>query len=314
LKQIGKEDPSIKVEINEQTGESLISGMGELHLEIIENRIKTEKELDVNTSAPIIVYRETVNKESDAFEGRSPNKHNSFFIKVEPLEDDVYNAIKEGDIPETRIKKKNEEISKRFSELGWSGDEIRNIRDVYKGNVFMDETRGEVHMIEVIEMILDAFEMVMDAGPLAREPCTKMKVSIVDIKLHEDAIHRGPAQVYPAVREGITGSMRKASPSLLEPLQIHVIESPDSFMSAVTKLVGGKRGQLLEVKQDAGSAEVRAKLPVAEMIGWSNDLRSATEGRGVSSLADQLFEKVPTSLQDDVIKKIRSRKGLAENQ
>jgi elongation factor 2 len=314
LKQIGKEDPSIKVEINDQTGESLISGMGELHLEIIENRIKTEKELDVNTSAPIIVYRETVNKESTEFEGRSPNKHNSFFIKVEPLEDDIYNAIKEGDIPETRIKKKNEEIAKRFAELGWSGDEIRNIRDVYKGNVFMDETRGEVHMVEVIEMILDAFEMVIDAGPLAREPCTKMKVSIGDIKLHEDAIHRGPAQVYPAVREGITGSMRNASPSLLEPLQIHVIESPESFMSAVTKLVGGKRGQLLEVKQDAGSSEVRAKIPVAEMIGWSNDLRSATEGRGVSSLADQLFERVPTSLQADIVKKIRSRKGLAENQ
>ena len=314
LKQIGKEDPSIKVEINDQTGESLISGMGELHLEIIENRIKTEKELDVNTSAPIIVYRETVNKESEAVEGRSPNKHNSFFIKVEPLEDEVYNAIKEGNIPETRIKKKNEEIAKRFSELGWSGDDVRNIRDVYQGNVFLDETRGEVHMTEVIEMILDAFEMVIDAGPLAREPCTKMRVSIVDIKLHEDAIHRGPAQVYPAVREAVTGAMHKASASLLEPLQIHVIESPDSFMSAVTKLVGGKRGQLLEVKQESGTAEVRAKLPVAEMIGWSNDLRSATEGRGVSSLADQLFEKVPTSLQEDVIKKIRSRKGLAENQ
>ncbi len=314
LKQIGKEDPSIKVEINEQTGESLISGMGELHLEIIENRIKTEKELDVNTSAPIIVYRETVNKESSVVEGRSPNKHNSFFIKVEPLEDDVYNAIKEGNIPEMRIKKKNEEIAKRFSELEWGGDEIRNIRDIYQGNVFLDETRGEVHMTEVIEMILDAFEMVIDSGPLAREPCTKMKVSLMDIKLHEDAIHRGPAQVYPAVREAVTGAMQKASPSLLEPLQIHVIESPDTFMSSVTKLVGGKRGQLLEVKQESGSSEVRAKIPVAEMIGWSNDLRSATEGRGVSSLADQLFERVPTSLQEEVVRKIRSRKGLAENQ
>ena len=67
----------------------------------------------------------------------------------------------------------------------------------------MDETRGEVHIGEVIEMIMDAFEMVMDEGPLAREPCMKMKVSLVDIKLHEDAIHRGPAQVYPAVREAI---------------------------------------------------------------------------------------------------------------
>ena len=72
----------------------------------------------------------------------------------------------------------------------------------------MDETRGEVHIGEVIEMVMDAFEMVMDKGPLAREPCMKMKVILTDIKLHEDAIHRGPAQVYPAVREAITEAMK----------------------------------------------------------------------------------------------------------
>ncbi len=314
LRQIGKEDPSIKIEINDQTGESLMSGMGELHLEIIENRIRSEKGLEVKTSPPIIVYRETVNKSADATEGRSPNKHNSFFIKVEPLEDDIYNAIQEGDIPEGRIKKKSTEMAAILAKYGWSGDQVRNIRDVYKGNIFMDDTRGEVHMNEVIEMILDAFEMVMNQGPLAREPCTKMKFSLVDIKLHEDAIHRGPAQVYPAVRESITGAMKKANATLLEPLQIHLIEIPDSFLGAMTKLIGGKRGQMLDVQQEGTNAELEAKIPVAEMIGWSNDLRSSSEGRGTSSLKDQLFEPIPMSIQKDIIKKIRDRKGLAENQ
>jgi elongation factor 2 len=314
LKQVGKEDPSVKVEINEQTGESLISGMGELHLEIIENRIKTEKGLDVKTSAPIVVYRETVNKESPEMEGRSPNKHNGFFISVEPLDDDTYEKIKSGEIPEGRVKKKSTELAAKLSELGWSGDVIRNVRDVYKGNIFFDNTRGEVHIGEVIEMVLDAFEMVIDKGPLAREPCTKMKVYLEDIKLHEDAIHRGPAQVYPAVREAVTEAMKKGDACLLEPVQIHLIDIPDRFLSAITKLVGGKRGQMIEVKQEEGETAVRAKIPVAEMIGWSNDLRSATEGRGVSSLSDQLFERVPQGLQNDIIKKIRERKGLAENQ
>jgi len=314
LKQVAKEDPSIKIEINEQTGESLMSGMGELHLEIIENRIKTEKGLDVKTSPPIVVYRETVSKESPSVEGRSPNKHNSFYIMVEPLEDNIYEAIKSGDLPETRVKKKNKDIAEKLLELGWSGDTIRNVRDIYKGNVFLDETRGEVHIGEVIEMVLDAFEMVIDSGPLAHEPCTKMKVSLVDIKLHEDAIHRGPAQVYPAVREAVKGAMKKANAEVLEPLQIHLIEFPNKFLGTITKLIGGKRGQMIDVKQEEANAEVKAKLPVAEMIGWSNDLRSATEGRGVSSLMDQLFEKVPSGMQADVIKKIRSRKGLSENQ
>jgi elongation factor 2 len=314
LKQIGKEDPSIKIEINEQTGESLMSGMGELHLEIIENRIKSEKGLEVKTSPPIVVYRETVATESPSIEGRSPNKHNSFFIMVEPLEDKIYNAIQNGDLPEGRVKKKNKDIAEIFSGLGWDGDTIRNVRHIFNGNVFLDETRGEVHIGEVIEMVLDAFEMVMKQGPLAREPCTKMRVSLVDIRLHEDAIHRGPAQVYPAVREAITGAMRKANAGLLEPLQIHLIEMPDNFLGAVTKLVGGKRGQMINVTQEGSLAQMDAKIPVAEMIGWSNDLRSATEGRGTSSLKDQLFEPVPRGMQDDVIRKIRNRKGLAENQ
>ena len=314
LKQVAKEDPSIRIEINEQTGESLMSGMGELHLEIIENRIKSEKDLDVQTSAPIIVYRETVNKESPSVEGRSPNKHNSFYMMVEPLEENIYKAIKSGELREGRIKKKSKEIAEILAGLGWDGDATRNIRDIYKGNVFMDETRGEVHIGEVIEMVLTAFEMVMDAGPLAREPCMKMKVSLIDIRLHEDAIHRGPAQVYPAVREAITGAFKKANASLLEPLQIHVIEMPDKFLGAITKLVGGKRGQIIEVKQEGTNAQMKSKIPVGEMLGWSNDLRSATEGRGTSSILEQAFEKVPMSLQADIIKKIRERKGLAENQ
>jgi len=314
LKKVAKEDPSVKIEINEQTGESLMSGMGELHLEIIENRIRTEKGLEVKTSEPIIVYRETVGKESDSVEGRSPNKHNSFYMKVEPLEDNVYEAIKSGELREGRVKKKSDELFKVLSNLGWGGDEIRNVRDIYKGNVLLDDTRGEVHIGEVIEMVLDAFEMVMDQGPLAREPCMKMKVSLSDIRLHEDAIHRGPAQVYPAVREAITEAMKKGGAFILEPLQTHLIEMPNAFLSPVTKLVGSKRGQMLEVKQDEAGSEMKVKLPVAEMIGWSSDLRSATEGRGTSSLADQSFEKVPASLQADVIRKIRSRKGLAENQ
>lgn len=314
LRQVGKEDPSLKITINDQTGESLMSGMGELHLEIIENRIKTEKGLDVRTSAPIIVYRETASKESDAAEGRSPNKHNSFYIKVEPLEDELYSKIQSGDLREGRIKKKDDSVTETLSGMGWGSDEIRNVKDIYKGSMFLDETRGEVHIGEVIEMVMDAFEMVMDAGPLARDPCMKMKVTLVDIKLHEDAIHRGPAQVYPAVRDGVTKAMKSANPAMLEPLQIHVIDMPGEYMGAVTKLVGSKRGQMLDMKQDEDTAEITAKIPVAEMIGWSNDLRSTTEGKGTSSILDQTFEKVPSALQDNIIKKIRERKGLAENQ
>ncbi len=312
LRKVAKEDPSIIVQINEETGENLMSGMGELHLEIIENRIKTEKNVDVKTSEPIVVYRETVTKNSGEVEGRSPNKHNIFYMTVEPLEDNVHQAIKNDEIQEGRKKKKDEVLWKKLSSLGVSNDEARQYTDIYRSNVLLDKTRGEVHIGEVIELIMDTFEQVCDGGPLTREPCTKLKVCLVDTKLHEDAIHRGPAQVYPAVRDAMKTAMLKANACLLEPLQTHVIEAPLDFMGAVTKLVTTKRGQMINVTQEGDRVLIRAKLPVAEMIGWASDLRSATEGRGVSSLEDQTFEKVPSSLQPEVIKKIRERKGLAD--
>jgi elongation factor 2 len=314
LRKVAKEDPSIKIEINEETGENLMSGMGELHLEIVENRIRTEKGVNVKTSAPIVVYRETVIKSSGSTEGKSPNKHNAFYLQVEPLEEGVAQAIDIGNIAEGRVKKKDDKLWGALTAAGVSIDESRQYRDVFQGSVFLDKTKGEVHIGEVIELILDAFEMVMKAGPLAREPCQKLKVSLVDMKLHEDAIHRGPAQVYPAIREGMQEAFRKATPVLFEPTQTHMIEVPTEYMGDVTKLVTQKRGQMLDAKAEGIVTFIKAKLPVSEMLGWSSDLRSCTGGRGVSSLMDQAFERMPNELQQKIIKQIRTRKGLAENQ
>jgi elongation factor 2 len=314
LKKVAKEDPSVKVQINEETGENLISGMGELHLEIIENRIKTEKGVDVVTSAPIVVYRESVDKPGEVGEGKSPNKHNLFFLKVEPLEPQVYQAMRNGEINMGRIKKKDEPLWKKLSELGISNEEARQYVNIYKDCVFLNKIKGEVHIQEVIELILDAFEQVIDAGPIAREPCTKLKVSLVDIKLHEDAIHRGPAQVYPAVRDSMRAAMSTARPILYEPVQTMMFEGPISFMGEMTKLIQSKRGQLVDVTQNAIDCQIKARLPVAEMIGLASDLRSATEGRGNFNMVDQNFEKMPMSVQEQVVRQIRTRKGLAENE
>ncbi|MFA7709434.1 MAG: elongation factor EF-2, partial [archaeon] len=226
LKKVAKEDPTLKIEINEETGENLMSGMGELHLEIVENRIKTEKGVEVKTSQPIVVYRETVSKKGQLGEGKSPNKHNLFFIQVEPLEDSVYEMIKARELPERRIKKKDLEVWEKLSQAGVSNEEARQYRNIYKDCVFLDKCKGEVHMDEVISMILDGFEQVVNAGVLAREPCMRLKCSLIDIKLHEDAIHRGPAQVYPAVRDSMRATIDTAGPCLFEPVQTLLIEVP----------------------------------------------------------------------------------------
>jgi len=313
LRQVSKEDPSIFIEINEETGENLMSGMGELHLEVIENRIRKEKGVDVITSEPIVVYRETIMKKSPEVEGKSPNKHNKFYIAVEPLENEVYQAIKSGEIPELRIKKKDQELWDKFTKLGYDAKEARKIKEIYKGCVLVDATRGIVHIGEVIEMVLDAFEQVVKEGPLAREPGIKIKVNLLDTKLHEDAIHRGPAQVLPAVRDAIKEAMRTANAVIFEPLQIIQIDSPVEFMGEISKLVQNKRGQLQNMDQQGDHLTITAKLPVAEIFGFTSDLRSATSGKGSHYLVDQTFEKLPETLQEKVIKQIRQRKGLSSN-
>jgi len=288
--------------------------MGELHLEIIENRIKNEKGLEVKTSPPIVVYRETVTKQGTEEEGKSPNKHNKFYIVVEPLEDNIYEAIKSGELSEGRVKKKDRVVIDKLVELGLNSKDSQRYRYFYKGNALVDDTRGIVHIGEVIEMIMDGFQQVINAGPLAREPCAKMRVRIMDMKLHEDAIHRGPAQVYPAIRESIKGSMATAGSSILEPIQVMQFDSPSEFLGNLSGMIQNKRGQLINVDQQGEHISVKAKLPVAEMFGIASELRSVTSGRGSQYLVDQMFETLPTNLKDDVIKKIRSRKGLGENE
>ncbi|MFH1439562.1 MAG: elongation factor EF-2 [Candidatus Woesearchaeota archaeon] len=314
LRIVQKEDPCIKIEINEETGEHLMSGMGELHLEVIENRIKSEKGIEVKTSPPIVVYRETITKESPEAMGKSPNKHNHLFFKVLPIPDNISKAIKNGDIQTGRIKKKDLVLRDKLIELGMDSKLAPKIKDIFNGNMFFEATRGQVHIGEIIEMVMDMFEDVMNSGPLAREPCVKVMVIMTDCKLHEDAIHRGPAQVYPAVREGIREAMRLANPMLFEPVQTLLFESPDEYMGEISKLVGNKRGQLLDMKQEGSTVETKAKLPVGEMFGLSNDLRSATGGRGSSSVIDQSYERLPDEMQNKIISQIRSRKGLTENQ
>ena len=103
-------------------------------------------------------------------------------------------------------------------------------------------------------------------------------------------------------------------PVLFEPVQTLLFEAPVEYMGEISKLIANKRGQLLDMQQEGSTVVVKGKMPVGEMFGMTNSLRSATEGRGNSSVVDQSFEKLPEELQPKIIKQIRDRKGLTENQ
>jgi elongation factor 2 len=307
LRQVSKEDPTVRVDINEETGQHLISGMGELHLEIITYRIN-EKGVAIETSEPIVVYRETVAGKAGPVEGKSPNKHNRFYIEVEPLDQSIYDAINDGKIKEGRVKGK--ESAPLFIENGLDKEEARRVWDVYNKSIFLNMTRGIQYLDEVRELLVEGFESALDAGPISNEITVGLKFKLVDAKLHEDAIHRGPAQVLPSIRKAIFGSIMLAQPILLEPIQKVFINTPQDYMGNATREIQNRRGQIVDMDQEGDMANIESKVPVAEMFGFAGDIRSATEGRCLWSTENAGFERLPNELQKQIIKEVRQRKGL----
>ena len=309
LRQTAKEDPTIHVNINEETGEHLVSGMGELHLEVIGVRINN-KGVDINTSEPIVVYRETVaGKTANPVEGKSPNKHNRLYLEVAPLEDSIFEALQNGDIKEGKIKDKEE--AQKFIEHGLDKEEARRVWDVYNKSLFINMTRGIQYLDEIKELVIEGFESALEEGPVANEIAMGMKFTLVDAKLHEDAVHRGPAQILPAIRNAIKGGMMMADPTLLEPVQKVFINTPTDYMGSCTKEILNRRGQIIDMPTEGDMVNVEAKVPVAEMFGFAGEIRSATQGRCLWSTENSGFERLPRELQSQIIRQIRERKGLS---
>jgi len=311
LRQISKADPSIVVTINQETGEHLISGMGELHLEITEYRIEKEKGVPIKASEPIVVYRESIAKENNpSFEGKSPNKHNRFYMVVQKMTPAVLKAIKEGELPSQGKVKNPKGLAKTLQDLGMDKTEAKNVYSIYGQNMFVNGTKGIQYLHETRELLIDAFHEVIDKGPLAGEPMTGVKLVLVDAKLHEDAIHRGPAQVIPAGRNAIKGAITLCRPIIMEPKQKVFIDVPGEVMGDATRELQQRRSEIIEMIQEGDMTRIVAKAPVSEMFGFSGTIRSVTGGRALWSTESVGFEQIPMELQPDVVREIRTRKGM----
>ncbi|MCQ2056534.1 MAG: elongation factor EF-2 [archaeon] len=312
LRTIAKADPSLNIEINSETGEHLISGMGELHLEITEYRIVNEQGVDIVSSAPIVVYQESVKGNNPSeFEGKSPNKHNKFYFTVSPLENEIIEAIRKGDIDSEAKIKDPKALAKKLSDLGMNIDEAKSVVCFKNNNVLLDRTKGIQYLHETMELIKQAFDEAMMRGPLAAEKVAGLKVRLTDAKLHEDAIHRGPAQVIPAVRDGIYGAMCEAGRTLMEPMQKVFISVPPDYLGGAVNLISQRRGTIVDTAQDGSDSTVSAICPVADMFGFAGDVRGATQGRAIWSTENAGFQTVPIELQRKITTEIRTRKGMS---
>jgi len=313
LRGLAKADASLQVSTNQETGEALLAGMGELHLEITVYRLEEEQGIKVSVSEPIVVYRESISSENKgrAFEGKSPNRHNRFYIETEPLPDDVTNALREGHFGDGAVRNKDaKEIGDRFAEFGMNKDLMRKIYAINGTNILVNDTKGIQNLHETRELIIEGFNDVCNKGPVAEEPLMGVMVRLVDAKLHEDAIHRGPAQTIPAVRNAVKGALLRSKSVIFEPIQKIRIDAPNDVIGGVTREVTTRRGVIEDMPIEGNTASVIGRMPVAESFGFSNDIRAATQGRAIWNTENAGYVHLPPSLFAKVTAEIRERKGL----
>jgi elongation factor 2 len=306
------DDPNLVTKVNKETGEYLLSGMGELHLEIA---VKFLKEfgggLELLTSQPLVVYRETASAEGAVAMAKSPNKHSKFWVQVLPLEQNVVDLMESGGLFEAMGNKRITESLR--NDAGWSAQEAKNVWALEEHkNILVDLTKGIQYLRESKETVSSGFRWAAKNGPLCDEPIRGVKVKLLDAKLHEDPVHRGPAQLMPAMKRAVWGSFLTAKPVLSEPIYKIGVSVPQQFVGDVIGLITRKRGRIVSSEQKGPITNVTGYLPVSETFGLSADMRSVTSGHAFWQTQFDHWEKVPESISVDVIAGIRKRRGLPE--
>jgi elongation factor 2 len=307
LRRITVEDPNLIVKINEETGETLMAGMGVLHLEIATSLLQ-EAGLNITTTQPLINYRETIRTKAGPIMSKSPNKHNKIFMRIESLGNEIIELIRNGQIKEDMDKK---EMAKILREKGWNADEARNVAAIdVSGNMLIDETKGVQFIQESMDSIKSGFDDVIHSGPIAHESVRGVKFVLHHFVPHEDPAHRGLAQLMPATRRAMLGSMLIADPVLLEPILGMEVKCPQEQIGTVAGILSGKRGKLLNVEQKGVISIIQGEIPASETFDLSEIMRGGTAGKAMWSTYFKTWQPVPQSIFRNLVREIRKRKGL----
>jgi elongation factor 2 len=177
--------------------------------------------------------------------------------------------------------------------------------------MILDVTKGAQYVQEVKDMVLAGYRWGIKEGPIAYEQIRGLKVKITDVSLHEDPVHRGPAQIMPMTRRAMFVAFLEAAPTLLEPVQKITTRVPNELLGAVTSVITQKRGKIVSVDQKGHLVSVVGEMPTAESFDLSEVMRSQTQGRAFWGLEFARWSPVPTSLLQTVVEGIRKRKGLS---
>ena len=264
LQRLAEEDPTFQVETDEETGQTVISGMGELHLEVIVDRLLREFKVEANIGKPQVAYRETIRK-AVSTEGKfvrqsgGRGQYGHVVLEIEPLEPGA-------------------------------------------GFEFENKIVGGVVPKEYIKPVEDGVKEAMASGVLAGYPMVDVRVSLVDGSYHEVDSSEMAFKIAGSI--GFKEGARKANPVLLEPIMQVEVVTPEEFMGDVMGDLNSRRGRIEGMEARGNAQAIRALVPLSNMFGYATDLRSATQGRATYTMHFSHYDEVPASLAEEIISKI----------
>jgi elongation factor G len=274
LKKLSDEDPTFKISTDEETNETIMAGMGELHLEILVDRMKREFNVEANVGKPQVAYRETIlgtadvdNKYIKQTGGKGQYGHVKIKVKkLEPIDEDAKLA-------------KNITREDHFE--------------------FINNIKGGVIPQEYINPIEKGIREAMNRGVLAGYPMVDVSVDLYDGSFHE--VDSSEIAFKIAASQAFQEAAQKARPAILEPIMKVEVVIPDQFMGDITGNLSGKRGAIESIDDRGMNKVVNAKVPLSEMFGYTTTLRSMTEGRGSMTMEFDHYEVVPNNVANDII-------------
>ena len=264
LTKLAEEDPTFQVHTNHETGQTIIAGMGELHLEIIVDRLLREFKVDANVGKPQVAYRETPGHDVEKAEGKfvrqsgGRGQYGHAVIKLEKMEEGF-------------------------------------------GYEFVNGIVGGVVPKEYIPSIDKGIQEALQTGVIAGYPTIDVKVTLFDGSYHE--VDSSEAAFKIAGSMAIKDALRKSDPVLLEPIMSVEVETPEQYMGDVMGNISGRRGRIEGMEDRSGNKVIRAKVPLGEMFGYATDLRSQTQGRASYTMQFDSYEPAPKSVTDEVVAK-----------
>ena len=264
LQKLAEEDPTFRVSTNQETGQTIIAGMGELHLEIIVDRLLREFKVEANVGKPQVAYRETATKEVDNVEGK--------FVR-------------------------------QSGGRGQYGHAVINLvpQEPGKGYEFENKIVGGVVPKEYITPIDKGIQEALNSGVLAGYPVVDIKVELVDGSYHE--VDSSEAAFKVAGSMAVKNALKKATPVILEPMMAVEVETPEEYMGDVMGNLSSRRGQIQGMGDRGNAKTIKAKVPLSEMFGYATDLRSTTQGRASYTMQFDSYEAVPKNVAEEIISK-----------